>query len=202
VIPVAGVREVARAAELLAAGEVIGLPTDTVYGVGARLDRPGAVEAIFELKGRPVDVALPVLIGRDADVDSVAAAWPRSAKMLAARYWPGPLTLVVPARPEIGALLGGTGDTVGVRAPKHRFVRNLCRTAGPLAVTSANRHGGEPCTTAEAVTEAFGGEGLALVVDGGRCDGEPSTVADCTTSPPTLLRQGALPWDWVLAALR
>jgi tRNA A37 threonylcarbamoyladenosine synthetase subunit TsaC/SUA5/YrdC len=69
-------------------------------------------------------------------------------------------------------------------------------------VTSANRHGGEPCTTAEAVTEAFGGEGLALVVDGGRCDGEPSTVADCTTSPPTLLRQGALPWDWVLAALR
>jgi len=115
VIPVAGVREVARAAELLAAGEVIGLPTDTVYGV-AHASTARAVEAIFELKGRPVDVALPVLIGRDADVDSVAAAWPRSAKMLAARYWPGPLTLVVPARPEIGALLGGRRHGWGPRA--------------------------------------------------------------------------------------
>jgi tRNA threonylcarbamoyl adenosine modification protein (Sua5/YciO/YrdC/YwlC family) len=119
--------------------------------------------------------------------------------MVAARFWPGPLTVVVPARPELEGLLGGDGRTVGVRRPGHRMVRALCRSAGPLAVTSANPHGLPPSTTAEQVQAVFGAIG---VVDGGICDGVPSTVVDCSVSPPRCLREGGVPWAWVEAALR
>src|SRR5271165_2573670 len=139
----------------LAAGAVVAIPTDTVYGLAARLDRPDAVAAVFELKGRPTDLALPVLIGRWGQIDQVVETWPRDASMLAARFWPGPLTVVVPARPSVGPLLGFPGTTVGIRRPKHRFVRALCQRAGPLAVTSANRHGAPPCRTAAEVAAAF-----------------------------------------------
>lgn len=200
--------------EALAAGSVVAVPTDTVYGLAARIDRPGALAALFELKGRPGDLALPVLIGRWGQLDLVAETWPRDASMIAARFWPGPLTVVVPARPAVGPLLGSPGTTVGIRRPKYRFIRALCARAGPLAVTSANRHGEAPCRTAAEVIAAFDrppgagvagaapGSPLALVVDGGRCDGVPSTVVDCTVSPPVCLRPGAVPWDWVEAALR
>jgi L-threonylcarbamoyladenylate synthase len=194
-------REIDRRAALAAldAGKVVAIPTDTVYGLAARLDRPEAIAEIFDLKGRPPDLALPVLVGRWRQVRRVAANWPRNASMVAARFWPGPLTVVVPARPEIGALLGGDGLTVGVRRPHHRLVQSLCRAAGPLAVTSANAHGRPPCTTAAEVSQAF--EDLD-VVDGGLCDGEPSTVVDCTASPPVCLREGGVPWPWIEAALR
>jgi L-threonylcarbamoyladenylate synthase len=190
-------REAALAA--LDQGEVVGIPTDTVYGLAARVDRPDAIAEIFELKGRPDALALPVLIGRWREVRLVAAKWPRNASMVAARFWPGPLTVVVPARPEVGELLGGDRRTVGVRQPHHRLVRSLCRDAGPLAVTSANPHGQPPCTSAGQVAVAFPSIG---VVDGGDCDGVPSTVVDCTVSPPTCLREGGVLWSWVEAALR
>ena len=223
-VPVLGEAATAEVLEALAAGSVVAIPTDTVYGLAARLDRPDALAAIFELKGRPADLALPVLIGRWGQLDEVAETWPRDASMLAARFWPGPLTVVVPARPAVGPLVGSSRATVGIRRPKHRLVRSLCRRAGPLAVTSANRHGEPPCRTADEVVRAFdpaaadpaaadqaAGDqaagpvavpALALVVDGGRCDGAPSTVADCTVSPPVCLREGAVPWEWVEAALR
>jgi L-threonylcarbamoyladenylate synthase len=183
----------------LAAGRVVALPTDTVYGLAARLDRPGAVAEIFELKGRPDGLALPVLVGRWRQVRQVAATWPRDASLVAARFWPGPLTVVVPARPEVGALVGGDGRTVGLRRPRHHLVESLCKSAGPLAVTSANLHGSPPCTDAESVAATFPG---IEVIDGGRCDGVPSTVADCTASPPVCRREGGVPWDRVEAALR
>jgi L-threonylcarbamoyladenylate synthase len=194
------VRLLDRAAALRALedGEVVGIPTDTVYGLAARIDRPAAISAIFDLKGRPDDLALPVLVGKWRQVQLVAAEWPRNASMVAARFWPGPLTVVVAARPEVGPLLGGDGRTVGVRRPQHRLVQSLCADAGPLAVTSANPHGQPPCTSAAEVTAAFAGIG---VVDGGRCDGVPSTVVDCTVSPPRCLREGGVPWPWVEAAL-
>ena len=178
---------------------MVAVPTDTVYGLAARIDRPRAVAEIFDLKGRPPDLALPVLVGRWRQVRLVAADWPRAASMVAARFWPGPLTVVVPARPEVGALLGGDGRTVGVRRPRHRLVQSLCRFAGPLAVTSANAHSQPPCTTAAEVEATFGG---LCVVDGGLCDGVPSTVVDCTVSPPVCLREGGVPWPWIEAALR
>lgn len=195
-------RSVAAALEALDAGGVVAIPTDTVYGLAARLDRPDALAAVFAAKGRPAGLALPVLVGRWQQVHDVAAEWPRSASMLAARYWPGALTVVVPVRESLGAHLGGDGRTVGLRQPDHRWVRSLCRRAGPLAVTSANRHGEPPCTTAGAVQRAFGAGALSLVVDGGPCDGVPSTVADCVASPPACLREGGVPWPWIEAALR
>ncbi|HVX21245.1 MAG TPA: L-threonylcarbamoyladenylate synthase [Acidimicrobiales bacterium] len=193
----------AAAARVLDAGGVVALPTDTVYGLAARVDRPEGVAAIFAAKGRPPEVALPVLIGRWRQLHQVAADWPKQASVLASRFWPGALTVVVPARPEVGPVLGGDGATVGLRRPGHRGVRRLCRLAGPLAVTSANRHGELPCGTAAQVAEAFpDGGSVALVLDGGPCDGQPSTVVDCTVSPPTCLREGGIPWSWIEASLR
>lgn len=188
--------------DALAAGSVVGLPTDTVYGLAARIDLPDAMAAVFRAKGRPPGLALPVLVGRWHQARDVAAEWPRSASMLAARFWPGALTVVVPVDPALGRHLGGDGASVGLRCPDHKLVRSLCRRAGPLATTSANSHGAPPCTTAAQVQAAFSTADVALVVDGGSCDGTPSTVVDCTCSPPTCLREGGIPWAWIEASLR
>ena len=190
------------AASALAAGMVLAIPTDTVYGLAAAVDRPEAMAAIFAAKDRPSGLALPVLVGRWRQARGVAGTWPRTASVLAARFWPGALTVVVPVDPSLGASLGGNGTSVGLRRPRHRFVRALCDKAGPLATTSANRHGAPPCTTAAEVRDAFGPGDLALVVDGGVCDGRPSTVVDCTVTPPACLREGAIPWSWIEASLR
>lgn len=186
----------------LDAGQVVALPTDTVYGLGARIDRPEGIEAVFRAKGRPAGLALPVVVGRWRQARQVAARWPTSASQLAARFWPGALTVVVPVDPGLGRLLGGDGVTVGLREPDRRFVRDVCRVAGPIALTSANRHGEPPCTTAAAVRAAFSAHDIALVVDGGACEGAPSTVVDCTVSPPACLRAGGVEWSWVEASLR
>jgi L-threonylcarbamoyladenylate synthase len=188
--------------DALAAGLVVAIPTDTVYGLAARIDRPEGMAAIFRAKGRPAELALPVLVGRWRQALEVAAAWPRSASMLASRFWPGALTVVVPVAPALGAHLGGGGTTVGLRHPDHRLVQGLCRRAGPLAVTSANRHDEQPCTTAEEVQGVFRATDVAMVIDGGRCAGAPSTVVDCTVTPPVCLRRGAVDWSWIEASLR
>lgn len=199
----AGSREALdAAAAALAAGKVVAIPTDTVYGLGASIEHPEGMEAVFRAKGRPPGLALPVAVGRWRQAREVAASWPRSASQLAARFWPGALTVVVPADEALGRHLGGDGATVGLREPDHRFVRSLCRLAGPIALTSANRHGEAPCTTAGAVRAAFASEDVALVVDGGPCDGAPSTVVDCTVSPPACLRAGSIEWSWIEASLR
>lgn len=183
-------------------GKVVAIPTDTVYGLAARIDRPDAMAAIFAAKGRPPGLALPVLVGRWRQARAVASSWPRSASMLAARFWPGALTVVVPVDERLGAALGGNGTTVGLRRPHHKLVEALCRRAGPIATTSANRHGLPPCTTAADVRDTFGESDVALVIDGGTCDGQPSTVVDCTVSPPACLREGAIAWSWIEASLR
>lgn len=199
---VAGTAALAAVEDELAAGAGVAIPTDTVYGLAARIDRPEALAAVFAAKGRPPGLALPVLIGRWSQVRAVAPKLSKTAKLLAARFWPGPLTVVVPALPGVGPLLGGDGASVGLRQPDHPFVRALCRRTGPLAVTSANLHGRPPCTTAEEVAACFTRDEVALVVDGGRCDGVPSTVVDCRVSPPACLRAGAIPWSWVEAGVR
>jgi tRNA threonylcarbamoyl adenosine modification protein (Sua5/YciO/YrdC/YwlC family) len=198
-VPETARRAVDAVLEVLAAGGVVALPTDTVYGVAALPVDPIAVAALFAVKERPVDVALPVLVGELAQVPAVAAPLGGYAADLARRFWPGPLTLVVPRAPDFVADLGGPPErsgTVGVRWPDHAFVAAVCRRAGPLAVTSANRHGAPPCATAEDVQAAFAtGRRPELVVDGGTCAGEPSTVVDCTGAEPRCLRHGALPFD-------
>jgi tRNA threonylcarbamoyl adenosine modification protein (Sua5/YciO/YrdC/YwlC family) len=179
-----GIVDVAAAAEVLLNGGVVAIPTDTVYGLAADVSRPEAIEWIFELKQRPRDVQVPVLVANVPQARGLAVFAATYVERLVDRFWPGALTVVLDR-------LDGSG-TVGLRCPDHAAVQELCRRVGPLAATSANRHGEPPLTTAAAVLGVFG-ESVA-VVDGGTCDGEPSTVVDCTGSEPVLLREGAVPF--------
>lgn len=187
-----------RAAAALADGAVVAVPTDTVYGLAVDPSQPEAVARLFALKGRPDDVPLPVLVAGPEQVALVAGTLGPAAAELAARFWPGPLTLVVPRRPGFTVDLGGppaARQTVGVRRPDHPVVVALCELLGPLAVTSANLHGAAPATTADEVTAVFAGSDQPeVVLDGGRCDGTPSTVVECRGPASRCLREGALAW--------
>jgi tRNA threonylcarbamoyl adenosine modification protein (Sua5/YciO/YrdC/YwlC family) len=179
-------------AAALRAGGVVLVPTDTVYGLAVATAVPGAVAQLFAIKGREREVPIAVLVADAAQAWGLAAApVPEPAQQLAARWWPGPLTLIVGRAPGWDVDIGGSGETVGLRCPDHDGIRELCRQVGPLATTSANRHGEPtPPTAAEA---AFRVGHSGLVVDGGRLAGAPSTVVDCTVSPVRVLREGAVP---------
>jgi L-threonylcarbamoyladenylate synthase len=196
--------EVEQAASLLVAGMVVAIPTDTVYGLAVDPMQPGAVHQIFALKRRPLEVALPVLVGGWIQVEAVAGTLEPAAQELADRFWPGPLTLVVPRARDFGADLGGPPegrDTVGVRWPDHPVVRALCSAVGPLAVTSANRHGKPPATLAQEVISVFSTDDrLSAVVGGGVCDGVPSTVVESLGADVWCLRKGAIPWHGPMKA--
>lgn len=185
----------------LRSGAVVAVPTDTVYGLAVDPSVPGATDALFALKARPAGLALPVLVADVAQAGDLAgpAGLSSVARLLGSRFWPGALTVVTVRRPGIGWDLGGDPGTIGLRCPAHDGVRELCRIVGPLATSSANRHGQAPLVTADGVRAVFGDE--VPVLDGGRCDGRPSTVVDTTADPPHLLRQGAVVWDDVLGAL-
>lgn len=184
---------VLQAVRALAQGLPIGIPTDTVYGLAVDPFRPGATDRIFAAKRRPREVSLPLLVSGVDQALSVSTAVPALALDLMARYWPGALTIVIPARPGLGADLGEDELTVGVRSPDHPVPLALCAAVGPLATTSANRHGEPPMTTAADLEATFGGA-LPLVLDGGVCAGSPSTVVDCTGEELKLLREGRIPW--------
>jgi L-threonylcarbamoyladenylate synthase len=194
-------RAVALAAAVLGSGGVVALPTDTVYGLAADPTLPEGVERLFSLKDRPADVPLPVLVGDRHQAGEVARPLDSAARHLADRFWPGPLTLVLPRKHSFKADLGGPASarhTVGVRLPDHPLVQALCREVGPLAVTSANTHGSPPAVTAHQVVTTFQGrDGLVLVIDGGVCDGVPSTVVECRGPASRGLREGAIPWEQI-----
>lgn len=162
--------------EALLAGEVVAVPTDTVYGLVATLDYAAR---LFEVKQRPSDVDLPVLCADRAQAQSLAAD---PLPDLVEEGWPGPLTVVVRRTPALTANLGAHVDTVGLRVPDHPVPRELARRVGPLASTSANLHGKPPATTAQEVTLPV------MIVDGGVCNGTPSKVVDCTGPAPRVLR--------------
>ncbi len=191
--------ELSAVLERLTEGAVVAVPTDTVFGLAALLT-PRSVARVFAAKGRPADLALPVLIGGRGQVGGIASSVPSAAAALAGRFWPGPLTLVVPARRRIGALVGGAGRSVGIRWPDHPLIEELCLSLGPLAVTSANRHGEPPCTSADEVRARFVAHEVAAVVEG-RAAGVPSTVVDCTGRRPSCLREGAIGWAEIEATL-
>ena len=186
-----------QAVRALAQGLPIGIPTDTVYGLAVDPFVPGAADRIFAAKRRPRDVNLPLLVSGVDQALSVSTAVPDVALELMRRYWPGALTLVIPAKPGLGADLGEDEVTVGVRSPDHPVPLALCAASGPLATTSANRHGEPPLTSAEAVARSFG-EAVPVVLDGGTCEGSPSTVVDCTGPALKLLREGRIPWAELL----
>jgi tRNA threonylcarbamoyl adenosine modification protein (Sua5/YciO/YrdC/YwlC family) len=190
----------AAALEALDAGRVVAIPTDTVYGLAVDPFLPGASDRLFALKRRPRTVDLPLLVAGADQVLTVATGVPRVAARLTDRYWRGPLTLVVPRRPDLEADLGDDEATVGVRCPDHEVPLALCRRRRPLATTSANLHG-EPTLSTAAEVEAALGDAVAVVLDGGPCVGEPSTVVDCTGEEPKCLRSGRIPWAEIESAL-
>jgi tRNA threonylcarbamoyl adenosine modification protein (Sua5/YciO/YrdC/YwlC family) len=185
--------------EALAAGKVVAVPTDTVYGLAVDPRQPGAVDRLFALKGRPGHVAVPVLIADPAGLAELAESSPATGR-LTSRYWPGPLTLVLPRRPGVAFDLGGDPATIGLRCPADALVRGLLARTGPLAVTSANRHGEAPLYTADEVGEHFGAA-LAAVLDGGRCAGRPSTVVSLIDGELQCLREGALAFSQLVATV-
>lgn len=178
-----------RAAAVLAAGAVLGVPTDTVYGLAADPFLGGATDGLFAVKGRPRTVVLPVLVADQGQARALARALPAAAEALMDRFWPGALTLVVTRRPNLGLHLGGDEGTVGLRCPAHPVPLALCLDRGAMATTSANAHGAAPATTAGEVARLAG---VALVLDAGPCPARPSTVVDCTTDRPAVLREGAI----------
>jgi L-threonylcarbamoyladenylate synthase len=183
----------------LAAADIVGLPTDTVYGLAADPFRAGATDRLFVLKRRARTVELPVLVADQDQALSLAVAVPDSAQRLMARYWPGPLTIVLPRRPDLNADLGQDDATIGIRCPAHPVPLALCHAVGPLATTSANRHGESPAVTAGELADRLGA-GVEVILDAGPCTGTPSTVVDCTGAEPRLLREGRLVWADLVAA--
>jgi L-threonylcarbamoyladenylate synthase len=188
------------AVKALSGGDIIGVPTDTVYGLAADPFHTGASDRLFRLKGRPRSVDLPVLVGNVEQALGLCTAVPATARRLMARYWPGPLTLVLPRRPELDADLGEDDATIGIRCPAHPVPLAICEQIGPIATTSANRHKEPSLTTAKEVSESLGAE-LALTLDAGVCDGLPSTVVDCTGEAPKVLREGRLSTQEMTASL-
>jgi tRNA threonylcarbamoyl adenosine modification protein (Sua5/YciO/YrdC/YwlC family) len=179
----AGALEAAERA--LRAKGVIVLPTDTVYGLAALPGSARAVDALYALKDRPASMPIAMLVASREQVSSLAGTVSASAERLMDAFWPGPLTIVLAAR-------GGHGPaTVGLRSPDHDFVRALARRVGPLAVTSANRHGELPPASALDAARSLTGE-VALVIDGGPCEGLASTVVDATDPTLPLLREGSI----------
>jgi L-threonylcarbamoyladenylate synthase len=191
---------ISAAVDALVTGEIVGLPTDTVYGLAADPFQPAAVDRIFAAKGRPRAVELPLLVAGADQLDRLAERVPDAALRVMARFWPGGLTVILPRRPDLTVELGENRATIGVRCPAHPVPLAVCARLGPIATTSANRHGEPPFGTAGEVAAAFAGA-VRVVLDAGAGAGEPSTVVDFSGPAPRLLRAGALPWDLILAAV-
>lgn len=198
----AGKEAVVVAARILAEGALVAFPTDTVYGVGAHAFQPHAVERIYIAKIRPWDKAIPILLARADDLSLVTERITETAWLLAERFWPGGLTLVLPKKANVPDVVSAGGPTVAVRVPDHPVPLALIAALGaPLAATSANLTGRpSPVTSWEVETE-LGGR-IELILDGGRCPGGiPSTVLDLTTDPPAILRAGAIAVEEIEALL-
>ena len=167
------------ALKILQAGGLVAFPTDTVYGLGALAFNGKAVESIYAAKNRPVEKAIPILLADLDDLPKVTSTLPVLANKLASRFWPGPLTCIIPKKPTLPEAVSVT-STVGVRMPDHAVARILLRFAGPMAVTSANISGRESPGTAKEVFAQLNGR-IELIIDGGRTPGGvPSTLVDCT----------------------
>jgi len=182
-----------QAAQLLGRGQLVALPTETVYGLAADARSPGAVARIFEAKGRPAGNPLIVHVDSLEMAQGCVAAWPSAAAQLAGAFWPGPLSLVLPKADSIPDIVTAGGKTVAVRCPAHPvFSAVLAKCGFPLAAPSANRSNRVSSTRAEHVVDQLGGH-IPLVLDGGSCDiGIESTVLDLTGDTPILLRPGSI----------
>ena len=195
-LPMADPQALVLAVQLVKSGQVVALPTDTVYGVACDPWSEEAIARLFWVKRRPVLLAIPVLVSSVSDVARVASRLPDGFEALAEHFWPGALTVIVPRHGRVPAILGAGGDTVAVRLPAHRWAQTLISAVGgALAATSANISGHPALTDAQQVQGALGGR-VSLIVDGGvRAGGVASTIVDLTSRPPRMLRTGALAYE-------
>ena len=189
-------RQIARAVRILKKGGVVAFPTDTLYGLGANAFDEDAVLKIFEIKSRPRDLALTLLLADIAQIKVVGDDVPKLAWELAERYMPGALTIVVKKSAAVSDIISGGRGTVAVRVPNHPIPIALIRSLGaPITGTSANLSGAPDPAMAEDVRKQLGTK-VDMIIDGGRCSiGVSSTILDLTTDPPTVLREGAISRD-------
>lgn len=193
--------ELVHALEILASGGIIAFPTDTVYGLGALAFDNAAIESVYTAKDRPLEKAIPILIGDLSDLDKVGFDIPDMALRFASRFWPGPLTCVIPKKLTLPRAVSAT-STVAVRIPDHPDALALLQAAGPMAVTSANISGAQNPLTAQDVYDQLNGR-IPLILDGGRTPGGiPSTLVDCTGEKPVILREGPLTLENLISALK
>ena len=189
-----------EALDVIRNGGLVAFPTDTVYGLGTSAFNALAVEKIYAAKERPDEKTIPILLGDIADLEKVSSSFPRSARILALHFWPGPLTIVVPKEQGLPEAVSRS-TTVGVRIPEHPVAERLLRAAGPMAVTSANLSGLQNPLTAGDVMDQLNGR-IDMIIDGGRTGfGTPSTVVNCIGADPEILREGPISLQQILEVL-
>ena len=192
--------KIQSALDILQNGGIVAFPTDTVYGLGAPAFDNTAIESIYKAKDRPIEKGIPILIADADDLEMVATDIPKMARIFASRFWPGPLTCILPKKQTLPLAISAT-STVAVRIPDHPDARALLRAAGSMAVTSANISGqASPCTAQEVYEQL--NERIPLILDGGKTpSGVPSTLVDCTGEKPVILREGPITLAELLAVL-
>lgn len=191
----------ADAVETVLAGGLVVLPTDTVYGIGANAFDPAAVAALQAAKGRGRSMPPPVLVDRTRTAARLTPGLSDAARALADEFWPGGLTLIVPAAPDLRADLGDTGGTVAVRMPAHPLALDLLRATGPMAVSSANRHGRPPAATAAEAADQLGAAVQVYLEAGAEPGGVPSTIVSLVDTVPRVVRAGAVPAERLAAVV-
>jgi L-threonylcarbamoyladenylate synthase len=196
-VPALRTAGLAAAAGAVRGGRLVVLPTDTVYGIGCDAFDPAAVQGLLAAKGRGPQMPVPVLVGSWTTIDGLVLGMPRHARSLIEAFWPGGLSLVLPHAPSLAWNLGDTRGTVMLRMPLHPVALELLRGFGPMAVSSANRTGQPPATTAAEAKQQFGDD-VPVYLDGGPSgDPVPSTIVDLTGENPMVLREGAVTADQV-----
>jgi L-threonylcarbamoyladenylate synthase len=186
-------QQVEKGVSVLKNGGIVAFPTDTVYGLGAGIGIARAVERVYRVKKRPHTMPLPLLLADISQIEEVAGSVPKAARLLADRFLPGALTLVLPASPALPEIITGRGKTVAVRIPNHPIPIALARGLGtPIVGTSANLSGSPSALTADEVYAQLGDK-VDLIIDGGRCPGgRESTIVDLSGETPVILREGAI----------
>jgi L-threonylcarbamoyladenylate synthase len=200
ILPITDSNSLAHALDVLAGGGLVAFPTDTVYGLGAMVFDANAVSKIYMAKGRGQEKAIPILVSDLEQIHRVSSGVSDYAVKLGKKFWPGPLTIVVPRHATIPDVVSPL-KTVGVRIPNLNVARELLRLTGPLAVTSANMAGQTSPSTAKGVHAQLTGR-IPLILDGGVTPGGiPSTVVDCSGDEPVVVREGPISLEQILAAI-
>lgn len=200
ILPIDSFEAIKEALRIIQSGGLVAFPTDTVYGLAVDIHSRAAIDRIYEVKGRDMAKAIPVLISQMDQLNQVASDFPGCARRLAERYWPGGLTLVVPRLSSLPENLS-SGPSVAIRMPDYPPVLTLLQHCGPLAVTSANLSGkANPLSVADVMAQLNGK--IDLILDGGKVSGGvPSTIVDCSVEPPVILRHGAISDEDILSII-